>query len=104
MNPAAVERNYTPEDLLVMPDGDSFELVGGELVARNMGWSQSSGTGLTDWICPVELHQRSMPIARVPPIKPRAAWPTDPEALAQDWPSNAPRTNQDVEPSHGRCH
>ena len=37
MNPVAVERNYTPEDLLVLPDGDNFELVGGELVERNMG-------------------------------------------------------------------
>jgi len=31
---------YEPEDLLTMPDGDSFELVDGELVERNMSkWS-----------------------------------------------------------------
>lgn len=28
---------YTPEDLLSMPDGDRFELVDGKLVERNMG-------------------------------------------------------------------
>ncbi len=41
MNPVAVECNYTPEDLLVLPDGDNFELVGGELVERNRGWESS---------------------------------------------------------------
>lgn len=31
---------YEPEDLLTMPDGDSFELVNGRLVERNMSkWS-----------------------------------------------------------------
>ncbi len=34
-------RRYTPEDLLAMPDGESYELVGGELVERNMGWNSS---------------------------------------------------------------
>ena len=29
--------HYTPEDLLAMPDGKSYELVGGQLVERNMG-------------------------------------------------------------------
>jgi Uma2 family endonuclease len=28
---------YTPEDLLAMPDGKSYELVGGQLVERKMG-------------------------------------------------------------------
>jgi Uma2 family endonuclease len=35
---AATEtRTYTPEDLLAMPEGKSFELVDGNLVERNMG-------------------------------------------------------------------
>jgi Uma2 family endonuclease len=35
---------YTPEDLLAMPDGKSYELVGGQLVERNMG-AESSWIG-----------------------------------------------------------
>jgi hypothetical protein len=31
-----VQTQYTPEDLLTMPDGDRYELVDGELVERNM--------------------------------------------------------------------
>jgi Uma2 family endonuclease len=36
---AAVETKtqYTPEDLLAMPDGRNYELVGGQLVERKMG-------------------------------------------------------------------
>jgi Uma2 family endonuclease len=43
---AAVETKtqYTPEDLLAMPDGKSYELVGGQLVERNMG-AESSWIG-----------------------------------------------------------
>jgi Uma2 family endonuclease len=44
MNPSVVSQTYTPEDLLAMPNGDDFELVGGELVERNMG-SESSWIG-----------------------------------------------------------
>jgi Uma2 family endonuclease len=32
---------YTPEDLLAMPDGISYELVGGQLVERSMGMESS---------------------------------------------------------------
>ena len=32
---------YTPEELLAMPDGDRFELVDGQLVERNMGLESS---------------------------------------------------------------
>ena len=35
---------YTPEDLLAMPDGNAYELVGGQLVERNMG-AESSRVG-----------------------------------------------------------
>jgi Uma2 family endonuclease len=35
---------YTPEDLLAMPDGKSYELVGGQLVERKMG-AESSRVG-----------------------------------------------------------
>jgi Uma2 family endonuclease len=33
--------HYTPEDLLAMPDGKNYELVGGRLVERNMGIESS---------------------------------------------------------------
>ena len=33
----AITTQYTPEDLLAMPDGISYELVGGQLVERKMG-------------------------------------------------------------------
>lgn len=32
-----MQREYTPEDLLTMPDGDNFELVNGRLVELHMG-------------------------------------------------------------------
>ncbi|MFL5341821.1 MAG: Uma2 family endonuclease [Gemmataceae bacterium] len=38
---AAVTAKHTPEELLVMPDGDQFELVNGELVEKPMGWKSS---------------------------------------------------------------
>ena len=41
---ATETRRYTPEDLLAMPDGKSFELVDGRLVERNMG-AESSEVG-----------------------------------------------------------
>ena len=37
----AAKTRYTPEDLLAMPDGKSYELVDGELVKRNMGFESS---------------------------------------------------------------
>jgi Uma2 family endonuclease len=40
----ATTTDYTPEDLLAMPDGKSYELVGGQLVERNMG-AESSWVG-----------------------------------------------------------
>ena len=40
----ATEARYTPEDLLAMPDGKSYELVDGQLVERNMG-AKSSRVG-----------------------------------------------------------
>jgi hypothetical protein len=38
------QAQYTPEDLLAMPDGKSYELVGGHLVERNTG-AESSWVG-----------------------------------------------------------
>jgi hypothetical protein len=32
---------FTPEDLLAMPDGKSYELVGGQLMVRKMGVESS---------------------------------------------------------------
>jgi Uma2 family endonuclease len=46
----ATKTHYTPEDLLAMPDGENYELVGGQLVERNMG-AESSWVG-------GELHAR----------------------------------------------
>jgi Uma2 family endonuclease len=40
----ATKTRYTPEDLLTMPDGKSYELVGGQLVERKMG-AESSWVG-----------------------------------------------------------
>jgi Uma2 family endonuclease len=37
----AVETRYKPEDLLAMPDEGRFELIGGQLVERNMGAKSS---------------------------------------------------------------
>ena len=37
----ATKTRYTPEDLLAMPDGKSYELVDGQLVERNMGFESS---------------------------------------------------------------
>jgi len=38
---AATKTHHTPEDLLAMPDGKSYELVRGQLVERNMGVESS---------------------------------------------------------------
>jgi Uma2 family endonuclease len=37
----ATKTHYSPEDLLAMPDGISYELVGGELLKRKMGMETS---------------------------------------------------------------
>ena len=37
----ATQTRYTPEDLLAMTDGKNYELVGGQLVERNMGMESS---------------------------------------------------------------
>jgi Uma2 family endonuclease len=37
----ATKTHYTPEELLAMPDGKRYELVGGLLVERNMGLESS---------------------------------------------------------------
>jgi Uma2 family endonuclease len=51
----ATQTQYTPEDLLAMPDGKSYELVGGQLVERNMGMESSRvSTRLVsrlEWFC-----------------------------------------------------
>src|SRR5436309_10369305 len=40
MSTAVTKTQYTPEDLLTMPDGDRYELVDGQLVERTMSlWS-----------------------------------------------------------------
>jgi hypothetical protein len=37
ITPPVVARQYTPEDLLTMPDGHHFDLVNGHLVERHTG-------------------------------------------------------------------
>ena len=44
MSATAVRPQYTPEDLLSMPDGERYELVNGNLVERDMG-AESSWIG-----------------------------------------------------------
>jgi Uma2 family endonuclease len=47
MSTGTAERLVTPEELLAMPDGDSYELVDGRLVERHMGsWSSYVGSRL----------------------------------------------------------
>jgi Uma2 family endonuclease len=41
MNTVTTKQLYTPEDLLVMPDAVSYELVNGKLVERQSGWKSS---------------------------------------------------------------
>ena len=41
----ATQTQYTPEDLLAMPDGKSYELVGGQLVERKVGIESSCVAG-----------------------------------------------------------
>jgi Uma2 family endonuclease len=41
MSTVATRIEYRPEELLTRPDGDAYELVGGELVERNMGAKSS---------------------------------------------------------------
>src|SRR5438046_3059009 len=36
MNTVATKTHYTPEDLLIMPDGDRYELIDGSLQERTM--------------------------------------------------------------------
>jgi Uma2 family endonuclease len=52
MNDIAVKSEYTPEDLLTMPDGYRYELVDGTLVERHRGWLAGViGTELLFRIC-----------------------------------------------------
>jgi Uma2 family endonuclease len=65
----AVQTNahYTPDDLLAMPDGKSYELVGGQLVERTMG-AESSYVG-GELYFRLRLHCRDRALGLV--------WPAD---------------------------
>ena len=52
----ATKTDYTPEDLLKMPDSKSYELVNGQLVERKMGVKSS-------WVA-TRLSSASTGIAR----------------------------------------
>lgn len=41
MTPVATKQQFTPEMLLALPGAKDYELAGGELVERNMGWESS---------------------------------------------------------------
>ena len=61
----ATKTGYTPEDLLAMPDGKSYELVDGQLVERKMGiessWVADSAGLALDRFC--EEHRDRMGLA-----------------------------------------
>ncbi len=63
----ATEVRYTPEDLLAMPDGKSYELVDGGLVERNMGAKSSRVGG--------RLHSRLDPFCEEHNLG--IVWPAD---------------------------
>jgi Uma2 family endonuclease len=83
----ALERRYTPEDLLTMPDVKGFELVDGELVERNIGWMSSwvggrlahfmnayadkTGNG---WVAPDDASYQCFPDAPDKVLKPDASY------------------------------
>jgi Uma2 family endonuclease len=51
MSTITTKSQYTPEDLLNMPDGDLYELVDGRLVERNMGsWPALVGGRLLQYL------------------------------------------------------
>ena len=63
----ATETRYTPEDLLAMPDGKSYELVDGRLVERKMG-AESSLVG-RDFISRIDRFCKEQNLGNV--------WPAD---------------------------
>jgi Uma2 family endonuclease len=63
----ATEARYTPEDLLAMPDGKSYELVDGHLVERHMGAESSLVGG--------ELYLRLAPFCKERDLG--KVWPAD---------------------------
>src|SRR5262245_26593020 len=64
---ATEARRYTPEDLLAMPDGKSYELVNGELVERKMGAESSLVGGRLYWRLAPFCEEHDLGIA----------WPAD---------------------------
>jgi Uma2 family endonuclease len=68
------QTQYTPEDLLAMPDSKSYELVGGQLVERNMGLESS-------WVAG-ELHYQIRRYCE----KHEVGWPLLPDAGYQCFP------------------
>jgi Uma2 family endonuclease len=50
MSTSATRTNYTPEDLLTMPDGDRYELVNGQLVEHTMSALASYIAGMIYWL------------------------------------------------------
>src|SRR5207249_2669349 len=57
MNSVALPKMVTPEELLAMPNGDSYELVDGKLVEREMGaWSSYVGASLL-WLLAQHCRQ-----------------------------------------------
>jgi Uma2 family endonuclease len=53
MSVPAQNTTYTPDDLLNMPDGGSFELVNGQLLEKQMGYKSSRiGTILLEYLAP----------------------------------------------------
>jgi Uma2 family endonuclease len=70
----------TPEDLLKVPDGHRFELVGGQLVERNMGAESSEVAG--NVIHLLKQHVRPQKLGKVfPPDCGYQCFPGDPKKV-----------------------
>ena len=50
MSTVATKTQYTPEDLLTMPDGNRYELVNGQLVEHDMSLLASYIAGTIQWL------------------------------------------------------
>jgi Uma2 family endonuclease len=91
---ATQARRYTPEDLLAMPDGKSYELVDGRLVERSMGAESSEVGG--NLYSRLHLFCREhdpgkRPITASSASATPPAWssgPTSPSSRGADWPGD----------------
>lgn len=60
MSTAATRTQFTPEDLLTLPDGDRFELIDGNLVERNMSYWSSYVAGIIFRLLSIHCVQKNL--------------------------------------------